>query len=61
MEHIMGGGGGASLVIETVYGHHSPLFLQIPKKHFQLFISCTAERGREGGIKEGFRNRAKYV
>ena len=41
---------------------HSPippslLFLQIPKKHFQLFISCTAEREREGEIKEGSRDR----
>ena len=58
----MGGGGGASLVIETVYGHHSPLSLSPnPQKAFSAlhFLHCRKREG--GGIKEGFRNRAKYV
>ena len=59
----MGGGGGASLVIETVYGHHSP-FLSLspnPQKAFSALHFLHCRKREEGGIKEGFRNRAKYV
>ena len=58
MEHIMGGG--ASLVIETVYGHHYPLSPN-PQKAFSALHFLHCRKREEGGIKEGFRNRAKYV